>query len=127
MHPQSNGKTGEKQTPPEKFRSGWLDALDGRLGLAREMRERYAAITDDLGGVESLSYAERSLAERALWLEYWLASQERELAAGGDFKPNQYSQLINSLQGLYAKLGLQRREKQAPHLHEWMAQREVAT
>ena len=93
---------------PEKFTQGWLTELDSRTALAKEMRERYTTLTNDLGGLPCLSYQQRSLAERALWLEYWLASQERILAEGGEFDVGRWTQAANSLQGLYAKLGLSR-------------------
>lgn len=97
-----------KRTVPEKFQAGWLDDLDSRTAIAREMRERYQELTDDLGGVARLSYAQRSLAERALWLEYWLAAQERNLASGGQFDVGKWTQAANALQGIFAKLGLHR-------------------
>jgi hypothetical protein len=73
------------QTILAQFHNGWLDALDFRTAMTKEMRDRFVALTNDLGGADRLSYAQRSLCERALWLEYWLASQERSLAAGSEF------------------------------------------
>ena len=82
-------------------------------------------MTNDLGGADSLSYAERSLCERALWLEYWLATQEKALANGGEFDVGRWVQAANSLQGIFAKLGLKRVAKDVPTLNEWMASREA--
>ena len=73
----------KEPTPPAKFATGWLEQLDGRTGIAQAMRERHRAFTDDLGGITRLSYAQRSLVERALWLEFWLQTQEQALASGG--------------------------------------------
>ena len=111
------------QTPPERFANGWLAELDGRTGIAQAMRERYTVFTDDLGGVERLSYAQRSLVERALWLEFWLASQEKALASGDDFDVGRWTQAANSLQGILSKLGLQRIAKDVPDLGEYLAAR----
>lgn len=108
---------------PSKFQPGWLDALDSRTAIARQMRERYAALTNDLGGVDALSYAQRSLCERGLWLEFWLSQQERELAEGGDFDVGKWVQAANSLQGIYSKLGLERKAKDVPDLQTWMKER----
>lgn len=119
---ENSTKNGKSDTVPERFQAGWLDALDGRLSLARGMRERFAALTDDLGGADALSYAQRSLCERALWLEYWLASQERELAKGDAFDVGKWVQAANSLQGIYSKLGLQRQAREAPDLQSWLKQ-----
>lgn len=99
---------GKMQLPPEQFQNGWLDELDGRTGIAQIMRDRFRAFTDDLGGADRLSYAQRSLTERALWLEYWLAMQEQALASGQDFNVGQWVQATNSLQGIFVKLGLYR-------------------
>ena len=92
----------------KKFQNGWLDSLDGRSSISIELRERYAVLCDDLGGVANLSYQQRSLVERSLWLEYWRASQERDLAAGKKFDVGKWVQACNGLQGIYAKLGLDR-------------------
>ena len=105
-----------QKTPPNKFSTGWLADLDGRTAIAQVMRERYAAFTNDLGGVERLSYAQRSLVERALWLEYWLAQQEQALASGSDFDVGKWVQAANGLQGILSKLGLERQAKDVPDL-----------
>ena len=111
------------QSPPDRYSQGWLDRLDGRTGIAQSMRERFRAFTDDLGGADRLSYAQRSLVERALWLEYWLADQERQLATGGEFSVNRWIQGANSLQGIMSKLGLERVAKDVPDIGEYLAKR----
>lgn len=93
---------------PDKYKNGWMSDLDARTSTARDMRERYSLLTNDLGGEANLSYQQRSLIERALWIEFYLAKQERELATGADFDSGRYTQSVNTLQGLYAKLGLAR-------------------
>lgn len=98
----------KQQTVPTSYNNGFLNDLDSRTAVAKEMRERYQALTNDLGGLSALSYQQRSLAERVLWLEYWLASQERTLADGGEFDVGKWTQAANSLQGIFAKLGLSR-------------------
>jgi len=111
---------------PDKFTPGYLADLDGRYAVAQVMRERYRAFTDDLGGSDALSYAQRSLVERALWLEYWLAEQEKALAKGADFDVGKWTQAANSLQGILTKLGLDRKAKDVPSLHEYIKQRATA-
>lgn len=124
MENRTNGS--KSRDVPDQFRRGWLDDLDGRRTLAREMRDRYQTMTDDLGGADRLSYAQRSLAERALWLEYWLASQERELANGNDFEVGKWTQACNALQGIYSKLGLQRQAKEVPDLATYLRNKAAA-
>lgn len=126
MTAENRPKNGKTRDVPDRFSSGWLDALDTRTALARHMRDRYAALTDDLGGMDALSYAQRSLCERALWLEYWLASQERELAKGEPFDVGRWTQAANSLQGIYSKLGLERKARDVPDLHDYLKAREAA-
>lgn len=116
---------GGKQTEvPKQNTAGWLDSLDGRYGLARELRQRFAEVCSDLGDETALSYMQRSLVERALWLEYWLTQQERELMQGAQFDVSRWIQACNSLQGIYSRLGLERRAKDVPSLGEYMADRE---
>ncbi|PFG54557.1 hypothetical protein ATG98_3821 [Marinobacter sp. LV10R520-4] len=109
------------KTPPNKFNAGWLSELDGRTAIAQVMRERYASFTNDLGGVERLSYAQRSLVERALWLEFWLSQQEQALAGGSDFDVGKWTQAANSLQGILSKLGLDRVARDVPDLAQYLA------
>ena len=114
-------KTTTKQSaPPVKFANGWLDQLDGRTGISQVMRERYAELSNDLGGVENLSYQQRSLVERTLWLEYWLARQEQAMANGGDFDIGKWTQGFNSLQGVYAKLGLKRIQREPLNISDYL-------
>ena len=120
MEAQNITDSPKEQPVSAKFANGWLDGLDGRLGLARELRQRFETLTNDLGGSDSLSYAQRSLCERALWLEYWLATQEKNLAAGGEFDVGKWSQACNSLQGIFAKLGLKRAPKDHLDIDAWI-------
>ncbi|SDU29281.1 hypothetical protein [Halopseudomonas salegens] len=106
--------------PPDRFSQNWLQSLDGRTSIAQVMRERWQQFTDDLGGSDRLSYAQRSLVERALWLEYWMQQQEQALAAGGDFDVGKWTQAANSLQGICAKLGLERQARDVPDLADYL-------
>ena len=54
MQAQNGTNTDKTQAVTARFQTGWLDSLDGRLGLARELRQRYDAFTDDLGGADRL-------------------------------------------------------------------------
>ena len=114
------------KTPQKKFNTGWLSELDKRTALAQVMLERYRAFTDDLGGADSLTYAKRSLVERALHLEYWLALQERALIEGAEFDVGKWTQATNSLQGILSKLGLERQAKQVPSLHEYIGTKAIS-
>lgn len=114
---------GKLNTPPTDYKNGWISDLDGRTGIAQLMRSRFDALTGDLGGSDSLSYQQLSLIERALWLEYWLAEQERQLATGNEFEVGKWVQATNSLQGLYSKLGLMRVPKEVKDIAEYLSGR----
>jgi hypothetical protein len=110
---------------PEKYAAGWLSRLDMRYASSQEVCSRFEALTCDLGGLDALSYQQRSLAERCVWLEFHLASQERALAEGGKLDIGQWVQANNSLLGLYKALGLSRVARKAETLSEYA--RRVAT
>ncbi|WOJ93678.1 hypothetical protein R0135_00575 [Congregibacter variabilis] len=109
--------------PTTAFEPNWIAKLDGRTGIAQEMRTRWRTMTDDLGGEDGLSYAQRSLVERALWLEFWLREQERSLAQGDEFDVGKWVQAANSLQGILAKLGLERVARDVPSLNDFIKAR----
>lgn len=115
------GRPRKEADIPGEFSQGWLAKLDGRTIIAQEMQARFAEVCKDLGGIEALSYMQRSLVERALWLEFWLGQQERDLASGSaDFDVGRWVQAANGLQGIYGKLGLQRRARDVTDLAAYM-------
>jgi len=116
-------RTGRKKKSdrvPATFEPGFLANLDQRTGIAQMMGDRYRELTDDLGGADQLSYSQKLLAEKVLWIQHYMAIQETMLATGyvADFDAGKYSVMVNSLQGLLAKLGLKRIAKQAPGISE---------
>ena len=100
------------KTVPQQFSPNWMQSLDGRTAIAQELRGRYAAVCTDLGGEDNLSYMQRSLVTRALWLEFHLQQQEELLATGEGFDSGKWVQAANALQGIWAKLGLERKGKE---------------
>ena len=110
-------------TVPDKFAPQWLAALDARTTVAQTMRSRYTEMCSDLGGADNLSLAKRILVERALWLLYWLETQEQALAQGEAFDAAKWTQGANSLQGILAKLGLERQAREVS-LSDYLAKRE---
>ena len=101
-----------KQAAPQTaYKNDWLQSLDGRTAIAQELRQRQTSLSNDLGGIESLSYQQRALVDRAIFLEYHLQQQELRLASGEQFDSGQWVQAANSLSGIFSKLGLQRKAK----------------
>jgi hypothetical protein len=125
-----SGKPGRYSTKPtdveNKYHGAVLDKLDGRVRLARTLRERMRALTNDLGGVNDLSYQEQSLCKRAVHLERLLERKESALAHGGTCDESTYLNSINALSGLYSKLGLRRRAKQVLTLQEYVSRQRKA-
>lgn len=93
---------------PADYSADWIEKLDGRTRLAQAVRNRYTQLTNDLGGHDSLSYQRRSLARRALWQEAVIEQMEAALARGEDADLGRLTQAVNSLQGLFRTLGLDR-------------------
>lgn len=108
---------------PTQFEPRFLEHMDQRTVAARELRQRLNAITDDLGGADQLSYARRSLVRRAVWLESWLETQEAKAAQGEDVDIGRQTQALNALLGLYKTIGLERRAKEVPSLHDYLNQK----
>lgn len=109
------GKAGQKGTKAtdvsKRFRADFLEQMDGRVAAVKTLHERLSALVTDLGGLDALSYQERSLCKRAIHLERLLEHFEGSLAHGGAVDYTQYFSMINTLSGLFTKLGLKRRAK----------------
>ena len=86
--------------------------MDKRTSIAQDLHQRHIALCDDLGGIETLSYQQRALIDRCIFLEYHLQQEEMKLATGGDFDSGKWVQACNSLNGLFSKLGLQRQKRE---------------
>lgn len=110
--------------PPAEYTPGWLDNLDSRFALTRELRARFDEVCRDLGGAERLSYMQRSLAEQAVYLEYWVACQNRKLAEGGDVDSGRWVQVVQAMSNIFKTLGLERQAKEAPSLGDYLRQKE---
>ena len=122
---QAKSRAEKHRTLPERFETGWLAKMDTRMALVRELRARLDALATDLGGMQALSYQQRSLCERAIFVEYLLARQERELIEDGDFDAGAWVQAVNALSGLFNRLGLERVKQDVPNLSEWIQKAEA--
>ncbi|MCH2191986.1 MAG: hypothetical protein MK088_06595 [Alteromonas sp.] len=102
----------KQTTPPEAYKADWLKSMDKRTSIANDLQQRHIALCDDLGGIETLSYQQRALIDRCIFLEYHLQQEEMKLATGGEFDSGKWVQACNSLNGLFSKLGLQRQKRE---------------
>ena len=118
-----NDTDGKLKDVPASYRPDWLEAMDGRLGTVKVIKERLRALCDDLGGVDAMSYQRRSLAKRVVWLEAMLEQHEAALARGEDVDAGRWTQAVNSLVGLLKTLGLDRVAQDVPNLTTWIKER----
>ena len=114
-----------RETIPNEFTPRFIDALDQRTVAARTLRQRLAEIHSDMGGEDRLSYAQRSIARRVVWLESWLETQEARAAEGEEIDMGRQSQALNTLLGMFKTLGIERKAKDAPSLTDYLRQREA--
>jgi len=105
------GKSSLPIDVPRRYEEGFLEEMDGRGEVVKLLRQRLAQLTGDLGGLDGLSYQERSLCKRIIHLERQLDKKELSLAHDTPIDESSYYNAINALSGLFAKIGLKRRAK----------------
>ena len=115
--------TGKTSELPERYSEDWLAKLDGRTAIARVIRDRLEDLQTDLGGRDQLSYQQRSLTKRAVWMECIIEQQEIALSRGEAVDQGKLTQAVNSLIGLLKTLGLERKAKDVPTLQQYLASR----
>ncbi|MGH8489577.1 MAG: hypothetical protein ACREXS_12120, partial [Gammaproteobacteria bacterium] len=98
-------------TLPADYTPDYTDKLDGRTRLGRQIRDKYSALVQDLGGEDHLSHQQRSLCRRSVWLELMLEHEESRIAAGEGINIAPHTQLVNSLLHVYRALGLKRQAR----------------
>ncbi|WHZ25321.1 MAG: hypothetical protein OJF51_000116 [Nitrospira sp.] len=119
-----NSGIGTKPTDISKrYRADFIQKMDGRVTAVKALHERFNALASDLGGLESLSFQEQSLCKRIVFLERHIERMELIVAKGGTVEVHAYIASINALAGLLSKIGLRRRAKKIPPLHEYIEAR----
>ena len=111
---------------PDRYSADWLQRLDGRTSIARVICDRLEELQNDLGGRDGLSYQQRSLTKRAIWMEAIIEQQELALARGEEIDQGKLTQAVNSLIGLLKTLGLERKAAEVPTLAEYIKTRDTA-
>jgi hypothetical protein len=89
---------------PVKFDPDFIERLSKRYSLARIVQARREALEAHCGG--DLSYVQRSLVKRTVWLELLTESYEQRVASGEQIDVGALTQLNNTLKGLYKDLGI---------------------
>lgn len=106
------GKSDLPTDIPARFDEAFLEEMDARSEVYKMMSQRLGALVTSLGGIDGLSYQERSLCKRVIHLERLIEKRELTLALNGTIDETGYFNAVNVLSGLYSKLGLRRRVKQ---------------
>jgi hypothetical protein len=101
----------EKGVLPRRYRPGFIVDLDGRTALPQRLTANLAALEADLGGPDELSTAQRTLAERSVWLGEVLRQHENRMANGQAIDLGSYVRGIQTLTTLLKTLGLKRRSR----------------
>jgi hypothetical protein len=117
-----SGKPGQKSEKATDV-SGPYDPtqeVDGRSVVGRTLRDRLRGLVSDLGGLTNLSYQELSLCKRITHLERLLERQESILAHSGSVDLNCYYSAINTLSGLFSKIGMKRRARKIQSLEDYL-------
>jgi hypothetical protein len=110
-------------TIPNNYDPNWLTGVDKRTSLGRQLVIRYNAMCSDLGGEDQLSYIQKSLVNRYIWLEWRINQIEMAAGEGHQVDDGKWSSLVNSFQGLGNKLGLKRVTKDVKDLGAFLAER----
>lgn len=112
----------EKKTAkvPTTFTPKFIEDVDGRFGVAKDLRRRYEALKADTG---SESTQRDLLCRRAVFLSVLLETQECEALETGKIDTGGYTQMVNALQGLLLKLGLDKKAVQALDLNTYLAEK----
>lgn len=103
---------------PAKYTPDFMERLDKRTVLGRAVRGRYAAIVNDLGGIENMTSIKLSLVRRFTWFETMIEGMECRAAAGEGVDIGAWTQLTNSWLGIARMLGLERRQRHVRSLRE---------
>jgi len=97
---------------PKAYSPDWLERMDGRTRFAQIVQQRYQDLTADMGGLDALSYQQRSLAKRIVHLEALIEQQEAALAKGEDIDAGRLTNTTNTLIGLLKAVGLNRQSRE---------------
>ena len=104
---------------PTKFDPDFMERLSKRYSLTRIVQARRDALEAHCGGGD-LSYVQRSLIKRTVWLELLIESYEQKVASGEPVDIGALTQLNNTLKGLYKDLGIRSTARPIHRLRDMM-------
>ena len=95
--------------------------MDGRSRDVRYMRAVQTQLIEDLGGRDELSIQKLSLVEEAAYAMTRIRRLKLDRLVGTPVDDKSYAALLNSLLGIYGKLGLERKAKRIASVQELIA------
>lgn len=90
---------------PTRFDPDFAERLSKRYSLTRIVQERREALEAHWGGSD-LSYVQRALVKRVVWLELITETYEQRVANGEQIDVGALTQLNNTLKGYYKEIGI---------------------
>ena len=117
-----------KADPKAKTLPDWshdfLTHIDGNCSLGYALRQRHQALQDHVSGgdPDRLTYPQRSLIRRVLWLEARIERDEEGFALGKPLSPGSHATLLNSLVAIYKMLGIEPKVKHVSSIKDYIAE-----
>ena len=105
-----------------------IPGVDGRSGWVRRAKELIAEHTQDLGGIDNISAAEKSIIRRASTISVELERLEKKFALAGEVNADDldlYARVAANLRRLLEAVGLQRRPRDVTTLDQYLDKREA--
>ena len=113
---------------PSQYEPGFIDRLDGRTEVYREISKSYSEVIEDCGGGDSLSHTQLCLIERFVFLEAVLKVWESKIVTDPNMSDSllgKWVQSLNSLQGLAKNIGLKRVTRRVDSLQSYVSNQKV--
>jgi hypothetical protein len=111
-------------TVPQRFDPNFIERLNRNYSLTQIVLARREALEAHCGG--DLSYVQKGLVKRIIWLELLAESYEQKVANGEQIDVGALTQITNTLKGLYKDVGIKATTRPARRLRDIMAEGSVA-
>jgi len=99
-----------------------LGLVDGRTSVARHYGQAVDDLAADLGGADAVTAAERELVRRAAGLSVLATRAAAALLNGEAIDVSELVSVANAQRRLLVTLGLERRQRDVPDLHDYLRQ-----
>lgn len=105
-------------TLKERFVPRFLEDVDGRSAIVKEIRRRLDELVAD---ADANSFQKQLLAKEAIFISIQLETMRANAIDGGKLDAGVYTQMVNALSGLLAKLGLEKKVSKTIDLKAYVA------